>query len=209
MNNEDRFQHIIDRIKEVTESGETDTKLGQTLARWKDHEVPIQRDGRWLLEGFIMEAKRQREILSAIDPAISPDLPSHLLDPVQIANFWGLPLEEFNGFSGQPITAECKRSDTHEDYGEPPQEVGTAEAAEILGVSKDTVLKLKAAGLLEYRNMAPPDSSRPVFAFTLRSVMELRTSYEREEPTPPMPSEPQRRRVAPQSKKYKHVKLED
>jgi hypothetical protein len=47
-----------------------------------------------------------------------------------------------------------------------PTEVSTAEAARILGVSKNTVLKLKAAGLLEYRNMAPPDSSRPVYAYS-------------------------------------------
>jgi hypothetical protein len=90
-----------------------------------------------------------------------------------------------------------------------PTEVSTAEAARILGVSKDTVLKLKAAGLLEYRNMAPPDSSRPVYAFALRSVLELRTSYERDERTPRLPREPQRRRMLPRSKKYKHVKLED
>jgi hypothetical protein len=46
-----------------------------------------------------------------------------------------------------------------------PAEVSTAEAARILDVSKDTVLKWKAAGMLEYRILGSPDSSRPVYAF--------------------------------------------
>lgn len=90
--------------------------------------------------------------------------------------------------------------------GNLPEEVGTAQAAKILGVSKDTVLKLKASGLFEYRNTAPPDSSRSVYVFTLRSVMELRTSYERDEPAPALPKEP-RRRMVRGDKKYKHLRL--
>jgi hypothetical protein len=89
-----------------------------------------------------------------------------------------------------------------------PREISTAEAAEILGVSKDTVLSLKDSGLLEYRNTAPPGSSRPIYAFSLRSVMELRTSYQRDEPAPTPRTEPQRRRVRG-DKKYKHLNLED
>lgn len=89
-----------------------------------------------------------------------------------------------------------------------PKEIGTARAAKILGVSKDTVLELKASGLLEYRNTAPPSSSRPRYAFTLRSVMELRTSYERDEPLPALPKEPRRRQVK-RPKGYKHLKLSD
>lgn len=201
------FKYMIDRIREAKESGETDTKLGKVLAKWKDHEFPIQRDGKWLLEGFIMEFKKQREILSAIDPTISPHLPPHLLDPVQIAHFWGIPLEEFNWPPHQAVEVDGWSRQNYED-AEPPKEVGTAEAADILGVSKDTVLKLKAAGLLEYRNTAPPGSSRPVFAFTLRSVMELRTSYERDEPLPRRPHEPPRRRVKGR-KKYKHLNRDD
>jgi hypothetical protein len=95
-----------------------------------------------------------------------------------------------------------------EDDGELPKEVGTAEAASILGVSKDTLLKLKQAGLLEYRNSAPPDSFRPVYAFSLRSVMEIRTTYERDVPTPRRQTEPPRRQIKA-VRKYKHLKLND
>jgi hypothetical protein len=87
-----------------------------------------------------------------------------------------------------------------------PREVSTAEAAGILGVSKDTLLKLKSAGLLEYRNTGSPDSCRPVFAFALRSVIELRISYERDTPPPRRPKEPPRRRVKGE-RKYKHLRL--
>ena len=200
----ERFNYFCNRIREAKASGETDTKLGRVLAKWKDHLIPIQRDGKWLLDGFIMTFKRDLEILNAIDPSISPDVPPHLLDPAQIAYFYGIKLEDFSGFPGQTIEVGCKRNDTHEEFGEPPQEVGTAEAAEILGVSKVTVLKLKAAGLLEYRNMAPPDSSRPVFAFTVRSVMELRTNYETDEPSPKLPKQPYRRQ-AKGKRKYKYI----
>lgn len=205
---EAEFKYIIDCIKQAEASGETDTPLGNVLAKWKDIDIPVGKNGKWLLDGFIMTFKREREILAAIDPTISPDLPPHLLDPAQIAYFMGLPLEDFNGFSSHSITTECERSDAHEEFGEPPQEVGTAEAAEILGVSKDTVLKLKAAGLLEYRNMAPPGSSRPIYTFTLRSVMALRTSYERDETVPHHTLEPPNRRVKGH-KKYKHLNRDD
>jgi hypothetical protein len=94
-----------------------------------------------------------------------------------------------------------------EDENGLPREVSTAEAARILGISKDTVLRLKAAGLLEYRNTGSPGSCRPVFAFTLRSVLELRTSYERDTPIARRPKDPTRRRVRGE-RKYKHLKFE-
>jgi hypothetical protein len=88
-----------------------------------------------------------------------------------------------------------------------PEEVGTERAAQILRCSKDTVLRYKDAGLLEYRNIAPPGSSRPVFAFPLQSVINLRTTYERDEPVAQLPKEPQRRRVRDQ-RRYKHLRID-
>lgn len=85
-----------------------------------------------------------------------------------------------------------------------PKEVSTEEAATILGVSKDTVLKLRAAGLLEFRNAAPPGSSRPVYRFPLESVVRLRTDYDTDDPTPAMPRE-QPRRAAGGKRLYKHI----
>jgi hypothetical protein len=89
-----------------------------------------------------------------------------------------------------------------------PKEVSTEQAAKILGVSKDTVLKLKAEGILEYRNTAPPGSSRPVYAFALDSVLEVRTSYDRDEPPPRQPPEPRCRRVRGR-RGLKHLDLGD
>lgn len=85
-----------------------------------------------------------------------------------------------------------------------PKEVSTEEAAQILGQSKDTVLKFRAAGFLQYRNAAPPGSSRPVYRFLLESVLKLRTSYEIDDPTPASPRQPQRR-AAKGKRRYKFI----
>lgn len=89
-----------------------------------------------------------------------------------------------------------------------PQEVSTGQAARILGCSKDTVLKFKRAGLLEWRNAAPPGSTRPNFRFTLTSVMKLRTTYEVDEP-PIRPSKEPVRRRAKATRRFKHLNLDD
>lgn len=87
-----------------------------------------------------------------------------------------------------------------------PEEVTTAQAGSILGVTKDTVLKFKDDGLLQYRNAAPPSSSRPIFLFSLQSVLILRTTYRAESPTPFHKAEGPRRAVKGQ-RKYKHLRL--
>lgn len=141
-----------------------------------------------------------------------------VLDPADIARAYSQPQSPADGHVEMSVglTSQSDRPDgaasgelnkVYEIAGL-PQEVATVRAAEILGVSKDTVLKLKAAGLLEYRNTAPPGSSRPVYAFTLRSVMELRTSYERDEPLPRQPPDFPNRRIKGH-KKYKHLNLDD
>ena len=111
---------------------------------------------------------------------------------------------------GQPANGEQGVIDCMATVDESglPREVSTAEAARILGISKDTVLKLKSSGLLEYRNTGSPDSCRPVYAFTLRSVIELRTNYDRDMPVPRQRPDPPRRRVKGE-RKYKHLNLDD
>lgn len=94
------------------------------------------------------------------------------------------------------------------DDGDLPKEVSTAVAARILGISKDTVLELKKAGLLEYRNTGSPDSCRPVYAFSLRSVLEVRTTYQRDTPPYHRPEAPHRHQVKGK-RKYKHFTLSD
>jgi excisionase family DNA binding protein len=87
------------------------------------------------------------------------------------------------------------------------KEVSTAEAAKILGVSKDTVLRLQTAGELPFRNAAPP-GGRPVFRFPLDDVLKLRHGYQTEErrldPQQDLP-----RRTARGKKKYKHLQLDE
>jgi hypothetical protein len=76
-----------------------------------------------------------------------------------------------------------------------PEELSTAETAEILGVSKDTVLAYREKGLLPSRNLAPPGSTKPLYVFPLADVMKLRTGYEVEAPDDVPRQEPPRRRV--------------
>jgi hypothetical protein len=89
-----------------------------------------------------------------------------------------------------------------------PEEVSTEEAAQILGCSKDTVLKFKNEGLLEHRNAAPPSSSRPVFRFPMRSVLQLRCGYEKTERAQRAPKESPRRKTQ-RAREYKHLEPED
>jgi hypothetical protein len=89
-----------------------------------------------------------------------------------------------------------------------PEEVSTAQAAKILRVSKDTVLAYRQKGLLPFRNLAPPGSTKPVYAFPLEAVVKLRTTYQTEQPAPAKQAEPTRRSVKGQ-RKYKHLDLDD
>jgi hypothetical protein len=87
------------------------------------------------------------------------------------------------------------------------KEVGTADAAKILGVSKDTVLRLQTAGELPFRNAAPP-GGRPVFRFPLEAVLKLRHGYQTEEPRMDFQKDPPWR-PAKGKKKYKHLQVDD
>lgn len=91
------------------------------------------------------------------------------------------------------------------------EEVSAQQAAVILGVSKDTVLANLKGGVLPYRNIATPNSSRPTYRIPLDKVRELRKSYTVEPPaTPPPPRQPTRRRAkATGATKYKHLNTSD
>lgn len=89
-----------------------------------------------------------------------------------------------------------------------PPEVSTAQAAKILGVGKDRVLAYKKKGLLPYRDIASPGSTRPIYKFPLDAVVKMRTTYQTDEPAPEVPREVPRRAVKGQ-RKYKHLILDD
>ncbi len=99
----------LDRIKHAKESEAADSKLGTVVAKWRDFDFPASHNGKWLYESFVMSMKHGRELVAAIDPSVSPDLPPHLLDPAVIANFLAVPVEEFNWHGGQadqPVITE-------------------------------------------------------------------------------------------------------
>jgi hypothetical protein len=58
-----------------------------------------------------------------------------------------------------------------------PPELSLGEAAVVLGVDKKTVLRYMRDGVIEWRNIAPPSSSRPTFRIKLESALKFRTAY--------------------------------
>jgi hypothetical protein len=66
-----------------------------------------------------------------------------------------------------------------------PAELSLRQAAATLGVDKKTVQKYIAAGLLEWRDAAPPNSSRPLLRVKRDSVVKLRTTYRTGPASPP------------------------
>lgn len=176
--NKERFDYIVDRIKQAKASGETDTRLVKVLAKW-DFDIPVGRDGKWLLEGFIMTFKRDREILSAIDPSISPDLPPHLMDPVQIAHFFSIPLEEMNWmgpehhavFATRLERIEGKLDEAVQSRNQPDAEyVSIKRAAKITSLSYSHIRRAILAGELTASNNGGP--AHPIYRIARKDLVE-------------------------------------
>lgn len=85
--------HELERIAEAMKN--PDPHLQVVLARWQGHDFTVRVNGKWRLEGFISYFKAVQEIVAAVDGTTSPGLPPQCLDPVQIARFFRIPLEEF------------------------------------------------------------------------------------------------------------------
>jgi hypothetical protein len=90
-----------------------------------------------------------------------------------------------------------------------PKEVTTKEAAQILGCDPKTVLKYLRSGLLAWRNIAPPTSTRAEFRFELKSVLAVRSAYR----TTPLVEDkyfqtPRRNVVSTSASQPRHIKLD-
>jgi hypothetical protein len=99
MNSNDEARYLVDRLREAMRSNDTDTALGQAVARLK--QPFVLGDGKkWYYEAFVSMASAVRQALAAIDDTISPDLPPFLLDPATYAWLFRIPLEDFNWRGG-------------------------------------------------------------------------------------------------------------
>jgi hypothetical protein len=90
-----------------------------------------------------------------------------------------------------------------------PPEVSLRKAAEILGVDPKTATKYLRAGMLQWRDIAPPGSVRPTYRIKLESVIAIRNGYRSDSPDR-LERTADRRRHAPQQRcgyKLKHVTL--
>jgi hypothetical protein len=97
-----------------------------------------------------------------------------------------------------------------------PPEVSLAEAASVANCDKKTIIRYMRDGLLEWRNIAPPSSSRPTYRIKLASVIALRTTYRHESPDRrhgrgddgDMPTKRQPRPDLPHARhQFKHIRL--
>lgn len=139
-----------------------------------------------------------RQALATLDDSISPDVPPFLLDPATIARLFRIPLEDFN-WQGHPtgniLAAQLERMEaklenlnqlTCEGVGRDRQPSGDPAdlpdclpsrlAADLLGVDKKTLDRLRIDGFLKWR-VKNPTSSRREFLYEKQSVLDLKNSY--------------------------------
>jgi excisionase family DNA binding protein len=90
----------LERIVEALKN--PDNHVQAVLARWQDHDFTVRVNGKWRLEGFINFFQSVQELVAAVDGTTPPGLPPQCLDPVQIARFFRIPLDEFAA-SGIPV----------------------------------------------------------------------------------------------------------
>jgi hypothetical protein len=94
-----------------------------------------------------------------------------------------------------------------------PPEVSLAKAASIANCDKKTIIRYMRDGLLEWRNIAPPSSSRPTYRVTLMSVVALRMNYQHGSAARDQSCDgtslniPQMRKRTPSRHHFKHVWL--
>lgn len=86
-----------------------------------------------------------------------------------------------------------------------PKELSLSQAAELLGVDKKTVARYIRDGVLEWRNIAPPSSSRPTFRIKLESALRFRTRYTTDPKQPE--SRPRRLPKATQPYQSQYVRI--
>jgi hypothetical protein len=132
----------------------------------------------------------------AVDPAVHHEGPKQVNLPVQTGR------RKAKASRGQDVQVEGPAGEGL------PEEVGTARAAALLGVSRDTVLEYRRKGLLPFRDLAPPGSSKPSYLFPLDAVVKLRTAYQTEEPAQDLPHEPRRRTVKGR-RQFKHLIIDE
>jgi hypothetical protein len=97
-----RIEHLS-RIRELVRSGGT-----ADLDHWGNGKFVIGEDGTWHYEGFINLFQALHEAMRAVDPAIPPGLPAHVLDPVVIARFVGIALEDTNWQGDKASAVDCQ-----------------------------------------------------------------------------------------------------
>jgi excisionase family DNA binding protein len=89
----------LQRIRELVRTGQA-----AYLDHWGNGRFVVGENGSWHYEGFVNLFQAVHEAMRAVDPTIPPGLQPHALDPVVVARFFGIPLEDLN-WQGEEASA--------------------------------------------------------------------------------------------------------
>ena len=165
--------------------------------------------GKWLVGGLIAYFHQERDRLRAVGFDLPPGLPPDRLDPVQIARFLGIRVEDMDwpgpwagvatslarleakleggvGSSASPLSpSPAPPSSTLPRAPVAARELATRYAAAYLTVSVETLEKYVQTGLLPRRNIAPPGSGKPRYRYSVGDLDRLiAQGYRRVVPRP-------------------------
>lgn len=119
----------------------------------------VQANGKWRLGGFVAYFQQEHEWLRQHIPDLPPYLPEQCVDPVQIAGFFGINLDEFDlkGSGNSQILAAIQRLEDRLDgrgarrsnVDESSEMLNTKEVSQLLGCSYSQARKLMLDGRLK------------------------------------------------------------
>jgi excisionase family DNA binding protein len=119
----------------------------------------VQANGKWRLGGFVAYFQQEHEWLRQRIPDPPPYLPEQCVDPVQIAGFFGINLDEFDfkGSGNSQILAAIQRIEDRLDgrgtrrsnVDKSSEMLNTKEVSQLLGCSYPQARKLMLDGRLK------------------------------------------------------------
>ncbi|MDB4777841.1 hypothetical protein OAG68_00125 [bacterium] len=83
-------------VWEALRSPEPGSKVEAIVKKWHNFDLAVQRNGEWLLEGFVNTFQMLSEVGRAVDPSFPKKLPAHCFSAKHIAEFFRLPADAFS-----------------------------------------------------------------------------------------------------------------
>jgi hypothetical protein len=104
----------VTRILEGVAKRDLDPRVAEALERWGSLSPVVYDGGKWLAEGVITYFTAIHQIARALNESVPPGLPAHCFDPVFIAGFLGISVEELH-YPQPPLDARLARIESKLD----------------------------------------------------------------------------------------------